>query len=333
MQILLTYLNHETLLQLRLVCRYWRDEIDRITEIKCDDAEIFKVRDKEYENTEYDLDDWPDRFPSNYKLMNISLFKNLVVLICTEKKLYGINKLQKLKVLSCVQCEIPLIDLPNLEELYCSYTKMKKFDHLTNLKVLDCAYCPVRKINLLHIEELYCEFTKLKKVDHLTTLRILNCVGTNIKKIPNNLVEFYCDRGINKFDCFENLEILAISNYDYLDVTDKPLKTFGYLPKLRKLYCSGTNIKAIEINHLTTLEVLKCDECNIEYLDLPLLRELSCSYTLVKQVSHLPLLEKLTCIGIDIVDYMQAKKLSWVMYDDDKILNIQPDGTRMLSEN
>jgi Leucine-rich repeat (LRR) protein len=247
---------------------------------------------------------------SNTNLNSIGLKKS-------SSKKTDLSKSKSTKNVETIQSLTGLPDLSmfkNLRELDCSNNKLIELPDLSmfkNLKVLNCSYNELKSIRSLNnsLQEFYCAHNNLTKLPEFTeNLKIVSCTHNEITVLPhlnNKLEKFACDNNpitelpeltvnLSRLSCQENLLTSLPSNLPktllYLLCKKNQIEVIPSLnEKLYHLDC-GFN----KIQYLPSLNRdLKYLDCNDnELVALPTLNDnlthLNCENNYITDFPNLP---------------------------------------------
>ena len=143
--------------------------------------------------------------------LNLSEYKNIIVLDCSSnsiKSIVGLNK--NLNFLICKNNSIQELNNlpPRLKNLYCANNKIKKFFNLPpGLIKLNCSLNPIVELDNLPIglKELECDYTNVSNLNNLPSslihLHFIGCprIKVDIMDLPNSL-KYICGNFGPQFD-------------------------------------------------------------------------------------------------------------------------------------
>lgn len=217
---------------------------------------------------------------------NIDLsFKNL----SGSLDLSNFDSLKKLDVTGNNLTSLNLDNCSSLEEMDCSFNKLTALDlsDCTNLTSVTCCYNYLdtheggtlyNTLDDLMFSDCYVNYYPQSVPDNATfNSTELNALKTFANTNNNNAVLNWLDDSGN-IDT-EKLQNNVLFEYDgskyrvvAIDISDLDVSgalDLTSLSLLQELYCENTKVTTLNINGCTKLEILHCDNCELESLTLP----------------------------------------------------------------
>lgn len=212
-------------------------------------------------------------------------FKNL----SGSLDLSNFNSLKKLDVTGNNLTSLNLDNCSSLEEMDCSFNKLTALDlsDCTNLTSVTCCYNYLdthegstlyNKLDDLMFSDCYVNYYPQSVPDNATfDTTELNALKTFANTNNNNTALNWLDDSGN-IDT-EKLQNNVLFEYDgnkyrvvAIDISDLDVSgtlDLTHLSLLQELYCENTKITMLNIKGCTKLEILHCDNCELESLTLP----------------------------------------------------------------
>ena len=162
---------------------------------------------------------------SNNQLTSLYLNENLQVLYCRNNKLTSLHFNEKLEYLYCEHNLLTSLHTKNLKTLHCHNNKLTSLHLNTNLKILHC-FC--NKLTSLHLtknlEKLHCYNNKLTSLHLNAALNTLHCRD-------NKLTSLHLNENLQQFSCEDNpiYEIINTNDKQIIKQKLRVLNQFRYL--------------------------------------------------------------------------------------------------------
>lgn len=256
------------------------NNINQIVLTNCNSLENLNIADNNINNI--DLSDC-----INLKSLNCS-FNNLSSL---SRSIIDSNNAQ-LEYLYCDGCRLSYLDISSqseLKEISCSFNSLKNIELSENSKITSITCC----YNYLDIHEgstLYNALDDLMFSDcyvnyypqsvpdnatfdttELNALKIFANTNNN-----NTALNWLDDSGNIDTEKLQNNVLFEYDGNKYrvvaIDISDLYVSgalDLTHLSLLQELYCENTKVTTLNINGCTKLEILHCDNCELESLTLP----------------------------------------------------------------
>ncbi len=215
---------------------------------------VFRKDDKDIERIK-NLD-FPGYFYNMSDVTGIENFTELTSLSCNENQIkkLDLSKNTKLKYLDCSGNQLEELNITNcteLKTLYCYRNSLDKLDTSTNkkLKTLNCdekvmeIICPEGDIPI--------DYVHFPDDEFRTQLRYINA---NYGGSKSNFVFRKADKDIARLT--------------ELNVNTKNLQGIEYLTSLKKLDCSSSGIKKLDLTKNTALQELRCSDNSLSSLNV-----------------------------------------------------------------
>lgn len=256
------------------------NNINQIVLTNCNSLENLNIADNNINNI--DLSDC-----INLKSLNCS-FNNLSSL---SRSIIDSNNAQ-LEYLYCDGCGLSYLDISSqseLKEISCSFNSLKNIELSENSKIasITCCYNYLdihegstlyNKLDDLMFSDCYVNYYPQSVPDNATfDTTELNALKTFANTNNNNTALNWLDDSGN-IDT-EKLQNNVLFEYDgnkyrvvAIDISDLNVSgalDLTHLLLLQELYCENTKVTTLNINGCTKLEILHCDNCELESLTLP----------------------------------------------------------------
>jgi len=198
----------------------------------------------------------PNEFYSNVKylfmddnnfteLPDLSVFKNLLVVDCSNNKIRKINKLPKtLEEINCHNNKLTELPSPNycsnLEVLDCGHNEIKVIPNYPKLRILFCGHNQITRLNnCINLEKIYCENNQIESIINCEKLIYLNCKNNKLLSLKNfpNLLDLYCNH--NK----EITDISTLTSLQEIELVNTNITVIPYFKNLSQIICDNKSIK------------------------------------------------------------------------------------------
>ena len=196
---------------------------------------------------------------SNNQLTSLRLNENLRTLYCYQNKVTSLDLNENLRTLYCYDNEFTSLHSENLQALYCSNNRLTSLHLNKNLEIL---YCSNNRLSSLHLnenlQELYCGKNRL------TCLNVMSCEH-NLICLNKNLQIHYSNNPIYEIINSDEIDIInrkiqILNDFRYLYYCLKFKKRFrDWLwvrirePKIRTRYSHDYLVEHLQDNDLDEL--------------------------------------------------------------------------------